>query len=253
MKKKAAAVKKIAARGKAVLSGLKSRAKAKLAGASTRTKKPAAAMPAPNAAKKKSAAPAARSASVSASVTASASAKAAPLARPAEVRTLNPAFQKRTELPRTVYRPGLKTSIDSAPTERRSARLKRFKKIFLEQRNSILYNDRIIREDFNASVDDRFDEVDQASTDVEQSMRMRLRSREMLYLKKVDEALKRIEDGSFGLCEECGEEIEVRRLEARPTATLCVACKEEEERRENLSAAGREHKSMGEAFSRKYA
>lgn len=137
--------------------------------------------------------------------------------------------------------------------ERRSSRLKRFKKIFLEQRNTILYNDRIIREDFNASVDDRFDEIDQASTDVEQSMRMRLRSREMLYLKKVDDALKRIEDGSFGLCEECNEEIEVRRLEARPTATLCVGCKEEEERREHLSAAGREHKSLGEAFSRKYA
>jgi DnaK suppressor protein len=137
--------------------------------------------------------------------------------------------------------------------ERRATRLKRFKKIFLEQRNGILYNDRIIREDFNASSDDRFDEVDQASTDMEQSMRMRLRSREMLYLKKVDEALKRIEEDSFGLCNECGEEIEVRRLEARPTATLCVGCKEEEERRESLSAFGREHKSLGESFSRKYA
>ena len=132
-------------------------------------------------------------------------------------------------------------------------RIKKFKKVFLAQRSSILFNDRIIREDFNVSADDRYDEVDQATTDMEQSMRMRLRSREMLYLRKVDEALKRIEVGIFGECEECGEDIELRRLEARPTATLCIACKEEEERREEISAAGRQHKSLGEAISRKYA
>ncbi len=126
----------------------------------------------------------------------------------------------------------------------------RFRKMFETQRQNILYNDRIIREDFNVNGDDRFDEVDQASADVEQSMRMRLRNRETLYLKKVEEALKRIEDGIFGECESCSGDIEVRRLEARPTATLCVACKEEEERREVLTAAGRRHKSLGDTFSR---
>jgi DnaK suppressor protein len=131
--------------------------------------------------------------------------------------------------------------------------LKKFKKIFEAQRKSILFNDRVLREDFSVNADDRYDEIDQATTDIEQSMRMRLRNREMLYIKKVDEALRRIEDGTFGLCEECGEDIEIRRLQARPTATLCVGCKEEEERREVLTAAGRAHKSLGDTFSRKFA
>jgi DnaK suppressor protein len=132
-------------------------------------------------------------------------------------------------------------------------KLKKFKKIFEAQRKGILFNDRIVREDFGVNGDDRFDEIDQAQTDIEQSMRMRLRSREMLYIKKVDEALLRIEEGTFGSCDNCDEDIELRRLEARPTATLCVSCKEEQERKEVLTAAGRQHKSLGETFSRKFA
>jgi DnaK suppressor protein len=131
--------------------------------------------------------------------------------------------------------------------------IRKFKKIFENQKQSILFKDNIVREAFSVNTDDRFDELDQASTDIEQSMRMRLCNRETLYIKKIDEALKRIEDGTFGECEECGENIEVKRLEARPTATLCVTCKEDQERREIMSAAGRVHKSLGEVFSRKLA
>ena len=135
----------------------------------------------------------------------------------------------------------------------RKDQLKKFKKIFENQKQSLLFNDKVVREDFSVCDDDRYDEVDQATTDIEQSMRMRLRNRETLYLKKVEEALKRIENGDFGLCEECGLDIEIKRLEARPTATLCVACKEEEERKEILTASGRQHKSLGDTFSRKFA
>lgn len=131
--------------------------------------------------------------------------------------------------------------------------VKKFKRIFEAQRQNILCNAKVIREDFSVSADDRYDEIDQAATDIEQSMRMRLCNREVLYVKKLDEALKRIESGTFGECSECGEDIELRRLEARPTATLCVSCKEEQERLEGLTAAGRQHKSLGEAFSRKFA
>jgi DnaK suppressor protein len=131
--------------------------------------------------------------------------------------------------------------------------VRKFKKIFEAQKKSVIFNDRIVREDFSVNSDDRYDEIDQASTDMEQAMRMRLCNREVIYIKKIDEALKRIEDGTFGECDECGEDIELRRLEARPTATLCVSCKEEQERKETLTAAGREHKSLGDTFSRKYA
>jgi DnaK suppressor protein len=132
-------------------------------------------------------------------------------------------------------------------------KLKKFRKIFQAQRNSILFNDRVVREDFSVNTDDRFDEIDQATTDIEQSMRMRLRNREVFYIKKIDEALRKIEEGCFGECEECGEDIEYRRLEARPTATLCIGCKEDQEKKEVLTAAGRQHKSLGETFSRKFA
>ncbi len=126
--------------------------------------------------------------------------------------------------------------------------IKKFRKLFEEQKNGILYNDKVVREDFKVDVDDRSDELDQATSDAEQSMRMRLRNREMLYLKKIDEALRRIDDSIFGLCDACEEEIEPRRLMARPTATLCVSCKEDEEKLEGLNASGLRHKSMGETF-----
>lgn len=134
--------------------------------------------------------------------------------------------------------------------------LDKFKTIFEDQRKAILFNDRVIRDDFGVNSDDRPDEVDQATTDIEQAMRMRLCNRETVYIKKIEEALRRIEEGTFGLCEECEEEIELRRLKARPTATLCVSCKEEQERREGMGANGRGRASgvvMGESFSRKYA
>jgi len=131
--------------------------------------------------------------------------------------------------------------------------LKKFKKLFESEKEKIIFNDRIVRDEFSVNSDDRYDEVDQATVDTDQAMRMRLCNRETLYIKKLDEALRRIEEGTFGECDECGEDIEMRRLEARPTATLCVSCKEEQERKEHVTATGRLHKSLGETFSRKYA
>lgn len=135
----------------------------------------------------------------------------------------------------------------------RKETLNRFKKMFTVEKRKLLFSDKILRDEFSVNADDRFDEIDQATTDVEQSMRMRLCNRETLYLKKVEEALLRIEEGTFGLCESCEEDIGLKRLEARPTATLCVSCKEEQERKEVHTAAGLAHKSIGESFSKKYA
>jgi len=122
--------------------------------------------------------------------------------------------------------------------------------MFEAQVRSLLYNDKILRDDFVVCDDDRPDEVDQASTDVEQSMRMRLRNRERLYLHKIEEALRRIDEATFGLCDTCEEPIERRRLDARPTATLCVSCKEDEERAEGNTADGLRHKSLGAQITR---
>lgn len=121
----------------------------------------------------------------------------------------------------------------------------KFKNLFEEQRKKLIYSKSIVNEEFNLNRDDMLDEGDMTSSEMETSMRMRLRNREALYIKKIDEALKRISEGSFGECESCGDDIELRRLEARPTTTLCLGCKEEQERSEHVHIDGHRSKSLG--------
>lgn len=69
------------------------------------------------------------------------------------------------------------------------------------------------------------DPADRASQEEEFSIELRTRDRERKLIKKIEDALERLQDGDFGYCEACGIEIGLRRLEARPTATLCIDCK----------------------------
>lgn len=80
------------------------------------------------------------------------------------------------------------------------------------------------------------DEVDQASSEADQSMQLRLRDRENVLLKKILKTIKKIDDGDFGICEKCGDDIDLKRLEARPVTDLCIRCKEEQERLEKTYA-----------------
>lgn len=73
------------------------------------------------------------------------------------------------------------------------------------------------------------DPNDRASLESERNLTLRIRDRERKLRSKIEEALARIGDGTFGICESCGEEIGQKRLEARPVTTLCVACKESQE------------------------
>ena len=76
------------------------------------------------------------------------------------------------------------------------------------------------------------DPNDRATQESEFSLELRTRDRERRLIKKINEALKEIESGGYGFCESCGIEIGIRRLEARPTATLCIDCKTLDEIRE---------------------
>ena len=69
------------------------------------------------------------------------------------------------------------------------------------------------------------DPADRASQEEEFSLELRTRDRERKLIKKIDQTLQRIEDDDYGFCDSCGVEIGIRRLEARPTATLCIDCK----------------------------
>ena len=121
----------------------------------------------------------------------------------------------------------------------------KFKAIFEKQKMGLLYSNKIINEDFALKSDELSDELDLSSVEMEQSIRVRLRNREALFLKKINESLQKIQVGTFGVCDCCEEDIELSRLEVRPTANLCISCKENEEIRENQSADGRMSKSMG--------
>jgi len=78
------------------------------------------------------------------------------------------------------------------------------------------------------------DLADRASSETDRSIELRARDRQRKLIAKIDEALGRIEDGSYGYCEETGEPISLRRLEARPIATLSVEAQERHERRERV-------------------
>ena len=81
-----------------------------------------------------------------------------------------------------------------------------------------------------------FQFTDRESEEIDRALELRTRDRQRKLISKIDAALRRIEDGSYGYCEETGEPISLKRLDARPTATLSVEAQERHERRErNLS------------------
>jgi DnaK suppressor protein len=75
---------------------------------------------------------------------------------------------------------------------------------------------------------------DQASAEIDRNFTLRLRDRERKLLKKIEEALEQIDSGTYGICEICGQEISLKRLEARPVTTMCIDCKTEQEEEEKL-------------------
>jgi len=84
------------------------------------------------------------------------------------------------------------------------------------------------------------DPTDRANLETDRNFELRIRDRERKLILKIKEALSRIEDGTFGICEECGEDISEERLKARPVTTLCIECKTKAEAEETQKAALRE-------------
>ena len=112
--------------------------------------------------------------------------------------------------------------------------LKKFQELLEEKRKAVLDRAREMLSVENMALDtnDLPDEMDLASSEYLQSFEFRLRGREKSLLSKLDLALKKIEEGTFGICEICEEPIGKKRLEARPETTLCIKCKEDQEREE---------------------
>ncbi len=88
------------------------------------------------------------------------------------------------------------------------------------------------------------DEVDTANNNILKGQQIRFETRELLYLKKLKKTLLLVDTDEYGVCEECGAQITFGRLMARPTSTMCINCKEAEERTEMQWYAGKRSKSL---------
>lgn len=112
-------------------------------------------------------------------------------------------------------------------------KLEQFREILLKKRSELLDEAGKTVDEMNIMGKDNFpDPVDRASMESDRSFDLRIRDRERKLIAKVNEALERIADGNFGVCEVCGEEIGEKRLEARPVTTFCIECKQEQEEAE---------------------
>jgi DnaK suppressor protein len=115
--------------------------------------------------------------------------------------------------------------------------MNKFKKSLLVQREELLKSaKKTLSGDIHLDPDDFPDEIDTASSEVNLAFQGRLRERERGLIGKINKALDKIEQGIFGECESCGEEIGLKRMKARPMAQLCIDCKSEQEQLERRNA-----------------
>ena len=112
--------------------------------------------------------------------------------------------------------------------------LEYFKRKLLNWKEDILRESRETLSHLQSETENHPDLADRASSETDRALELRTRDRQRKLISKIDEALRRIEDGSYGYCEETGEPIGVARLDARPIATLSLEAQERHERRERV-------------------
>ncbi len=110
----------------------------------------------------------------------------------------------------------------------------KFRKILLDRLNELLKEATKTMSEMSSDTENFPDPTDRAALESDRNFELRIRDRERKLIKKIKDALQRIEDGTYGICEQCGEEISEERLMARPVTTLCIKCKEKQEKEEKL-------------------
>ena len=116
----------------------------------------------------------------------------------------------------------------------RQRELKLFRKLLDERKRDILQESERTVGTMNSESEEAYaDPTDRAALESDRNFLLRMRDRERKLLTKIGEAFARIEEGSYGQCDECGGDIGIERLKARPVTTLCIACKSAQEARES--------------------
>jgi DnaK suppressor protein len=128
--------------------------------------------------------------------------------------------------------PGYRPSEDEPFMNERQ--LEYFKKKLLDWKDDILREARETVSHLQSETENHPDIADRASSETDRALELRTRDRQRKVISKIDEALRRIEEGVYGYCEETGEPIGLARLEARPIATLGLEAQERHERRERV-------------------
>lgn len=107
--------------------------------------------------------------------------------------------------------------------------LEKFKELLNRLMEELLSQADTTVSDMNTPKGNFPDPADRASYEADRNFELRIRDREHKLIKKIKNALDRIENGTFGVCDKCGEDISIKRLEARPVTTQCIDCKTKEE------------------------
>jgi DnaK suppressor protein len=173
--------------------------------------------------------------------TAASSVKKAPVKKQAPVKSKTPAKQQKTAVaPKApekksaarvpVLQAAKKTKAKLSP---RDQKLHQIRLILLKQRTALLDEAESALNELPGQT--TFPDLgDQATAETDRNFMLRLRGREQRLLKKIDDAIERIDTGTFGICDDCGNEIGIKRLEARPVTTMCIECKTLQEEEEKL-------------------
>lgn len=112
-----------------------------------------------------------------------------------------------------------------------------FRELLAEKRVELMHEAERAVDGMSDDKENMPDPTDRASLESNRNFMLRIRDRERKLVTKIDEALQRIEDGTYGVCEECEEPIGVERMKARPVTTLCIDCKNAQELEEKRQRA----------------
>jgi DnaK suppressor protein len=142
------------------------------------------------------------------------------------------AFASVVETPDCASADGYRPSDDEPFMNTRQ--IEYFRKKLLRWKEDILRESRETLTNLQTATENHPDVADRASSETDKAIELRARDRQRKLISKIDAALRRIEDGSYGYCEETGEPIGLARLDARPIATLSLEAQERHERRERV-------------------
>lgn len=124
------------------------------------------------------------------------------------------------------------------------AAMKEFETLFIELKKNIVNEMATLDHTYQKG-----DDVDLSLEDRQRTLDLKILGRQSFMLKKIDNALLKIKDGTFGSCDECGCDIEINRLRARPVATQCIGCKEESEKQEKEMLYEKRSHTHGKGFN----